>query len=161
VLAEASYGPDEIVFPISAAILRHLRSYREVLEGYSAALLPYIEWRPTEDGNVQVLNATADYYRYFDATPHAEFLYRCVEETVEQDLGREVAYLEAHDRFCAGVADVVDMPARTIELLLRFMRQSGGLLSKRARTREFARLSDAEVARLERLYATCFAVTEE
>jgi hypothetical protein len=78
-----------------------------VLESYSKPLLQFIEWRPSEKGDVEVLNDTGDYYRYFDATPHAEFLYRCVEETVERDLPEEVAYLEAYDRFTAGVQEVV------------------------------------------------------
>jgi hypothetical protein len=156
VLAEAHYIPRDLVFPISTAILRHLRDYRQVLETYSKPLLPYIEWRATPHGNVEVLNDTVDYYRYFDATAHAEFLYRCVEETVQRDLPGEVRYLEAYDRFVRGVHDVVDMPARTVDLLHRFLRQNDGRLSNRARTGEFAQLTDDEVARFERLYSECF-----
>jgi hypothetical protein len=65
VLAAAGYNPPGIVFPISAAILRRIDAYRAVLESYSSALLPLIDWRPTADGNVRVLADTADYYRYF------------------------------------------------------------------------------------------------
>lgn len=160
VLSAAGYGPPGIVFPISAAILRHIDEYRRVLESYSKPLLPYIEWRPTERGNVDVVNDTAAYYRYFDATAHAEFLYTRVRETVERDLPEEVAYLEAYDRFRAGVQEVVDMPHRTVDLLHRFLRQGGGRLSKRARQREFAALTPEEVARLERLFEECFAALE-
>lgn len=35
----------------------------------------------------------ADYYRFFDATPHAEFLYECVRKTIEKDLPREAEFL--------------------------------------------------------------------
>jgi len=69
------------------------------LESYSAPLLPLIDWQPTPDGNVEVLNDTATYYRFFDATAHAEFLYACVEQTIERDLPAEVRFLEAFDRF--------------------------------------------------------------
>jgi hypothetical protein len=48
--------------------------------------LPLIEWRPNEKVNVDVLNDTSDYYRFFDATRHAEALYDCVQETIERDL---------------------------------------------------------------------------
>ncbi len=82
VLASAGYNPPGIVFPVSASILRRIDEYKAVLESYSAALLPFVEWRATADGNVEVLNDTSDYYRYFDATAHAEFLYACVEQTV-------------------------------------------------------------------------------
>jgi len=48
-------------------------------------------------------NDTGDYYRHFDATMHAEFLYRCVEQTIDRDLPEEVAHLQAYDRFARGV----------------------------------------------------------
>lgn len=156
VLAEAQYNPRELVFPVSAAILRRIHEYRLVLESYSKPLLPFIEWRPIAGGNVEVLNATADYYRYFDATAHAEFLYGCVEETVEKDLPDEVRFLEAFDAFVRGVNQIVDMPNRTIRLLHGFLRQNHGTLSQRARNGEFAALTDAETGAIEALYADHF-----
>ena len=47
---------------------------------------------------------------------------------------------------------MVDMPARTVELLHRFLRQNNGRLSPRARTGEFVGLTDPEVADIERHY---------
>lgn len=157
VLATAGHNPPGVVFPVSAAILREIATYRAVLEAYSRPLLPFIEWRPTRDGNIEVLNDTADYYRFFDATPHAEFLYYCVEQTVERDLPGEVAYIEAYDRFAREVQEIVDMPDHTVELLHRFLRKGDGHLSKRGRENEFARLTDAEAERIEHLYADSFA----
>ncbi len=115
--------------------------------------MPLIQWEATPEGNVRVLDDTADFYRFFDATPHAEFLYRCVQETVERDLPQETAFLHAYDRFAARVEDLVDMPQATLDLLFRFLRQNDGALSKRARDREFALLTDAEVTEIERIYA--------
>lgn len=156
VLATAGYNPPGIVFPISAAILRRVDEYRRVLQSYSAALLPLIEWRATPEGNVVVLNDTADYYRYFDATAHAEFLHGCVEQTVEHDLPEEVAFLEAFDAFASAVKEVVEMPDRQIETLRTFLAQGAGQLSQRAREREFAALTDLEVAEIQRFYAELF-----
>jgi hypothetical protein len=152
VMARAGFNPPGVIFQISAAILREIDEYRRVLESYSSVLLPLIDWRATDQGNVEVLNETADYYRYFDATAHAEFLYGCVRATVERDLPHEVAYLEAYDRFIGSVQEVVDMPASTADLLHRFLRQNAGRLSARARAREFAALTEAEVARVETIF---------
>lgn len=151
--AAAGFAPPGITFPVSAVILREIERYREVLESYSRPLLACIDWRPTVDGNVEVLGETAPWYRFFDATAHAEFLYRCVETTVVHDLPREVAFLEAYDRFIEGVQDIADMPARTLDLLFRFLRQGNGRLSRRARENEFAALTDDEAGRIEALYA--------
>ncbi len=155
-LAAAGYNPPGVVFPVSAAIYREIAPYKSVLESYSRPLLGLIEWEPTAAGNVRVLNDTANYYRYFDATAHAEFLYRCVEQTIEQDLPQEVAYLEAYDRFSKGLQEIVDMPERKVDLLHKFLRQQNGRLSKRARTNEFAALTDEEVVRIETLYRDSF-----
>ncbi len=157
VLARAGYNPPHVVFPVSVPMLRRISEYREVLRSYSSQALPLVEWRATTRHNVEVLNETVDFYRFFDATAHAEFLYGCVEETVMRDLPREVAYVEGYDEFSRRVQEeVADMPERTIDLLSRFLRQNRGRLSKRARTREFERLTPKEVERVEALHASCF-----
>ncbi len=158
VLASAGFNPPGLVFPVSAVILKRIAEYRAVLKSYSERLLPCIEWRPTSRGNVEVINDTADWYRYFDATRHAEFLYACVEQTIADDLPREVRFLAAFDRFTAGIKQLVDMPDRTIELLRAFLEQNEGRLSQRARHVEFARLSDDEATLIESLYRNCFAL---
>ncbi len=158
VLAQRGFNPSGIVFPISAAILERLDSYRSVLEDYSRRLLPAIDWRPTADGNAEVLNDTADFYRFFDATPHAEFLYACVRKTIEEDLPRETRFLARYDQFRSQIETIVDMPDRTIDLLFRFLHQHGGRLSKRARETEFAQLTETEVTAIERAYHLAFAL---
>jgi Fic/DOC family protein len=160
VLARRGFNPPGIHFPVSAAFLDRINEYREALESYSRRLLPVIQWEPTEGGNIRVLNDTADFYRFFDATPHAEFLYACVRQTIEQDLPNETRFLENFDRFRAGIEAIVDMPDRTLDNLLGFLRQNGGRLSKRARENEFAELTSEEITRIEDLYAAAFGEGE-
>lgn len=156
VLARAGYNPEGLVFPVSAAILRHVPEYERVLRSYSAPLLEHIDWEATEAGNVRVLNDTARFYRYFDATAHAEFLFERVAETVEHDLPREVAYLEGFDRFAERVQRLLgDMPHSTVDLLHRFLTQGGGRLSKRAREEEFRMLTRKEAEAVEDLWLQC------
>ena len=157
VLAKAGYNPPHFVFPVSAAILRQIAKYKTVLESYSRPLLDFIDWQAMPNGNVRVKNETAGYYRYFDATVHAEFLYTCVQETIEHDLPDELAYLKAYDRFSQGAQAILDMPNQKIDLLHHFLKQGKGYLSKHARTKEFAALTDAEIAQMEGLYSESFA----
>jgi len=156
VLATAGYNPAGIVFPVSAAILRRIDEYRTVLESFSASVLPLIEWRTTPNKNVDVLNDTANYYRYFDATAHAEFLSSCVAQTLEEDPPAEIRFLHAFDKFSSAVKEIVEMPDREIELLRSFLAQGDGLLSTRAREKEFSALTDEEAARIEVLYQDFF-----
>lgn len=156
VLARRGFNPAGLIFPVSSAILDRITEYKNVLESYSSRLLACIRWEATPQGNVKVLNDTADFYRFFDATLHAEFLYECVRQTIEHDLPNETSFLRNFDTFRAGVANMVDMPERALNTLFGFLRQNGGKLSKRARENEFDRLTEEEVHQIEVLYATSF-----
>ncbi len=141
--------------------MERIDDYRIVLESYSKRLLPLIEWEPTEKMNVRVLNDTGDFYRYFDATPHVEFLYACVEQTIEIDLPQEINFLERYDQFRIAIESLIEMPASTIDLLFHFLKQNEGRLSKRATEKEFAALNIQEIAQIEKIYAELFAGLSE
>ncbi len=156
VLAGRGFQPAGVVFPVSSAILEQIETYRAVLEDYSKRLLLVIDWTPTADGNVEIKSDTADFYRFFDATRQAEFLYECVRKTIEEDLPREIEFLARYDRFRTMVETIADMPERTIDLLFRFLHQNNGGLSKRSRELEFVKLTDKEVLALEGAYKSIF-----
>ena len=157
VLGRRGFNPPGLVFPVSSAILDKIDAYRRVLEAYSARVLPAVQWEPTPRGNVRVLNDTGDFYRFFDATPQAEFLFECVRKTIEEDLPAETEYLRRYDAFRAGVEAIVDMPEQTVDLLFRMLRQNNGSLSQRARQREFRQLTNDEALAVEALYGRAFA----
>ncbi len=75
-----------------------------------------------------------------------------IRETIDQDLPRETALLQAYDRFAARIQEIVDLPNKTLDLLFRFLRQNAGAFSRRAREREFVKLTDAEVEQVEAIY---------
>lgn len=149
VLAKKQFSQQGIIFPVSASILDHIDDYRKVLESYSHSLLDYIEWIETKDHNVEVLNETMDYYRYFDATKQAEFLYECVQDTIERIIPEEIKYLTNYDQFKRYLENEFDMPDKTVALMVRFLEQNNGNLSKRAREKEFDALTDKEVIDIE------------
>jgi len=119
-------------------------------------LMDFIEWCPTADHNVEVLNDTADLYRYFDFTEQAEFLYACVQRTVEHDLPREIDYLRRHDEAMARIMEMIDMPDRLAQNLILFIRQNDGKLSKRKREKDFSALTDDEVREMEKIVQETF-----
>ena len=157
VLAGRKFTPAGMVFPVSSVMLDRIDDYRTTLQSHSGPLMPYIEWRPTPENNVEVLNHTADLYRYFDCTAEAEFLYSCVARTVEHDLPREIDYLRRHDEAIRRVMDAVEMPDRVAENLIMYIRQNSGRLSKKRREGEFKKLSDEEVTIVEGIVNDAFA----
>jgi hypothetical protein len=156
VLAERRFTPPGMVFPVSSVMLDRIDDYRTTLQTNSGPLMPFIGWRPTPERNVEVLNDTADLYRYFDCTAEAEFLYSCVRRTVEEDLPREIDYLRRHDEAVRRIMDAVEMPDRVAEDLVMFIRQNDGSLSKKRREGEFHKLRDNEVAFVEGIVREAF-----
>jgi hypothetical protein len=161
VLAERKFTPPGMIFPVSSVMLDRIDDYRTTLQAHSGPLMPFIEWRPTPDRNVEVLNDTADLYRYFDCTEVAEFLYSCVQRTVDMDLPREIDYLRRHDEALRRIMDTVEMPDRLAENLLMFIRQNRGIVPKRRRENEFKALDDKEVRQLEEIVRDAFEGFEE
>ena len=156
VLAERKFTPPGMVFPVSSVMLDRVDDYRTTLQAHSGPLMAFIEWRATADRNVEVLNQTADLYRYFDCTEEAEFLYACVSRTVEHDFPCEIDYLRRHDEATRRIMDAVEMPDRVADNLVMFIRQNNGTLSRKRREGEFQKLRDDEVALLEAIVNDAF-----
>jgi hypothetical protein len=161
VLAERKFTPPGMVFPVSSVMLDRIDDYRAALQSHSRPLMPFIEWRTTPERNVEVLNETADLYRYLDCTEEAEFLYSCVQRTVEQDLPREIDWLRRHDEAIQRIMDVVEMPDRVAGNLVMFIRQNQGKLSGKRRVGEFNQLRDDEVTRIEDIVRDSFQGFDE
>ena len=102
-LPSARLPPWGLIFPISTVILDDIVRYQDVLQaGSRNRLLRFIPWTATSSGNVAVLNDTSDFYRYFDATPHCEFLFDCIERAVSQELARRACVSRTSGRLSSG-----------------------------------------------------------
>ncbi|MCH7784803.1 MAG: Fic family protein [Bacteroidetes bacterium] len=156
VLAKKHFSQQGMIFPVSASILDHIENYREVLEEYSSPLLDFIEWKETKNHNIEVLNETIDYYRYFDATKQAEFLYTIVKDTIDRIIPDEVDYLLKYDEFKTYIDNEFEMPDKKVALLVRFLEQNNGTLSNRAKEKEFSVLEKNEIKEIEKIYNSIF-----
>jgi hypothetical protein len=156
ILTTMKFTPQGIIFPVSAAILERISDYRKVLETYSHPILDFIQWKKTSKNNVEVLNDTLDYYRYFDATVQAEFLFECVDYTISTIIPDEVSYLQKFDAMKVWLDDRFQMPDKTIALLIRYLAQNNGKLPQRAKEKEFAIITEEEGKNIEEAYMEYF-----
>jgi Fic/DOC family len=161
VLAERKFTPPGMVFPVSPVMLDRIDSYRETLRAHSGPLMNFIDWRPTLQRNVEVLNDTADLYRYFDCTEAAEFLYGCVARAIDKDLPREIDFLRRNDEAIRRIMNMVEMPDRMTENLIRLIRLNEGKLGRKRREGEFEKLTDDEVASIEAIVREAFEDFED
>jgi hypothetical protein len=149
ILARRGFTPQGIMFPISASLLKHAAEYDASLEAFSQPLMTLIEYSLDEDGRMTVQNETARWYAYIDLTPQAEALSQFIEYTIDTELVEELSFLARYDQTKKSIQDIVDMPDRQIDLIIRFCVQNNGRLSSRKRESHFEFLSDEEVARIE------------
>jgi len=156
VLAKKKFTQQGVIFPVSASILDYIDDYRSVLESYSHSLLDYIKWKETPDHNVEVLNETIDLYRYYDATKQAEFLYDCTADTINRIIPEEVNYLIQYDEFKKYINNNFEMPDKLVATLVRFLQQNNGVLSKRAKEKEFNGLTEKEADNIEKTFNEIF-----
>jgi len=156
ILAKKQFSQQGIIFPVSASILDRIDDYRKILELYSQPLMDFIDWDETEDHNVYVKNETIDFYRFFDATKQAEFLYDCVYDTIKNIIPAEVTYLQNYDEFKQFLDNEFEMPDKTVALIIRFLEHGDGRLTKRAKEKEFNKLSEEEITDIERKFIEIF-----
>jgi Fic family protein len=159
-LAKLGFAPQGILFPVSAAMLRSPKAYDAALNAFSSKIMPWIKYEMDDQRRLTVLNATEKLYRYYDATPQAEYLYEAVAETIHKDLKEEIEFIEVFDKAMAAVQAIVDMPNARASLLVRFILQNHGTLSGQKR-RQFPELSNEEVTGIEKAIRATNAADDE
>jgi len=133
-LAKLRFAPPGILFPVSAAMLRDPKAYDAALNAFSGKVMPKIEYDMDDQQQLTVINKTDTLYRYYDATPQAEYLYEAVAETIRKDLRDEIEFLEVFDKAMIAVQRIVDMPNARASLLVRLILQNQGTLSVRRKS---------------------------
>ncbi|VAW23503.1 Filamentation induced by cAMP protein Fic [hydrothermal vent metagenome] len=156
ILTCMGYTKRDMIFPVSAAILNRISDYQEVLEDFSSQRIDLIDWEPTPNHNIRILNETIDLYRYYDLTTQAEFLYECVEETIEKIIPEEIEYLENYDRLTNTINSFITLPDTKVDLLIKFLCQNNGKLSNRKRQKDFDELTEKEITIIEEHYSEIF-----
>ena len=85
-----------------------------------------------------------------DITAQTEILYDLAQRTIETELADELQFIVNYDRAKKAIQNVIDMPDRQIDLLIRFILQNRGKLSKIKREKYFDFLSDDEMDKIEK-----------
>ena len=156
VLANAGFTPKGIVLPVSAVILANLNEYIAVLESFSRPMRERTEYSPNLPNAVATGN-DAIYFRYFDATEQAEFLYRALERTVEEDLQVEIDFLLGFDRARLRLNQLLDWPGHSLDLFISIVHQNEGSLSKSKKNSHFDWMTDTEITDAETIVNHAFA----
>ncbi|WP_456866720.1 Fic family protein [Galbibacter sp. BG1] len=156
ILTRMGYTKRGVIFPVSSAILERIDEYQDILEDFSSPRIDLIQWKETPNHNVEILNETGDLYRYFDLTKQAEFIYSCVADTIEKIIPEELDYLEKYDHLTQFINNHITLPDHEVDLLIKFLNQNQGKLSKNKREKHFEELKDDEIKMIESAFHDIF-----
>ncbi len=148
VLALRAYLPPRLIVPISAVLLADPQGYDRALESFSKRVMPLIDYKLNDEGEVTIHNDTDDIYRYPELTTVCEATFGWLERAIEEDLVAELDFLRRFDEVRARMRELVEMPDKKEQLFIRLCLANGGRLAARKRDR-FAELDDPTIARLE------------
>jgi len=150
ILARESFTPKEMIFPISAILLKNPQAYDVSLESFSLPLLSLIDYDLSSEGEMHVLNDTSLFYRTIDMTQQVEALYKFIHQTIDEELTQELKFISKYDASKRAIQKIIDMPDRQIDLFIRFTTQNGGKLSENKRKKYFDFLTKDEINEMER-----------
>jgi len=156
VLAVSGFTPRGIILPVSAVILANLDRYNEVLEHFSVPMLARTQYNP-DTPNVPALGNDALYFRFFDATEQAAFLFWALDRTVEEDLEKEVNYLLGYDLAFRRLNERFDWPGHSLDTFINVVAQNDWRLSNGKRKAYFAQLTDDEATEFEAVVREAYA----
>ena len=92
-------------------------------------------------------------YAYLDYTSHAEYLFDCIEQTVTTDLKKELDLIKDYDKIRQTIRELVDMPDKQIDLIIKLVIQNKGVLASSKRKKFFSLLTDTEIRKIEAIIA--------
>lgn len=150
ILAQRGFTPKEVTLPVSAVMLQNLANYNTSLEAFSRQLNPLVNYSLDTNGIMTVHNDTMVWYQYLDLTTQTECLFRFIKQAIKTELKDELDFLTRYDTARIAIREIVDMPDRLIDLMIRFCIQNNGRLSKAKRKSHFRLLTDEEVSSMEK-----------
>ena len=153
-----SVGGNSAILPLSVAMKRHEADYLAALEAFSKPARS--QWDVIWIGDSQFafgFRSSPCIYAWWDGTAAAEFITRCAEEALARSLVEESRFLQAWDRAFARIDREFDLPNRTIQLLIQWIRQNNGRLANRRRgSDELRLLQPGQLERIEAIVVDSF-----
>lgn len=151
-------GDNPAILPLSVAMKRNEQGYLAALEAFSKPARQL--WDVTyiaENDFVFEFKSSPMVYAHWHADAAAAFVTGCAELALEQSLIDETRFMHAYDRAQGQIDREFDLPDRTINLLIQWIRQNDGRLPERRRNApELLLLKPQQIERIEAIVADCF-----
>lgn len=146
------------ILPLSVAMKRNEADYLAALESFSQPVRRL--WDVTYIAENEFLfdfRSSPLVYAHWSGDAAANFVTRCAAQALEQSLVEETAFLQAYDQAFERIDREFDLPNRTINLLIQWIRQNNCRMPERRRNAtELLLLKPKQIERIEAIVADCF-----
>jgi hypothetical protein len=122
----------KFIIPISAAILKNVDEYDNVLESISRPIMSMLDWElDNENGNKILIHNDIDFmYRYPDYTEHVKFVYSMMNTAISEELIEEMCLIMVFDSIKNKINEMTDIPNNTLDTIVSIIINGGGKVSK-------------------------------
>lgn len=152
ILSKTGFAPENIIFPLSSVMLKNIKQYDEILESFSKLLMKAIDrYEINDKGELTVLEVTKQHYQFIDYTHFAEYLFSCIQTTINDDFKDELDFIVNYDQTKSAIQNIIDMPDLKIDRIIKWFSENQGKLGKKMRTIYFKELSDETIEATEKL----------
>lgn len=125
-----------LLLPVSVAMKRHESEYLATLQAFSRPARELVQVTAIDADDFRFDFRSDDtIYRYWDATPCAEFGFRMAELALDVELRQETAYLAHFDAVHRAIDERFDLRGSVLATLIAIGLQAGGTISKTKRAR--------------------------
>jgi hypothetical protein len=151
-------GGSPAILPLSVAMKRHEKDYLLALEGFSKPARQLWDVTYVADNDfVFEFKSSTMVYAHWPADAAAAFVTACAELALEQSIFDETWFIQAYDSAYERIDGEFDLPNRTINLLIQWIRQNNGRMPERRKNAaELILLKPEQLARIEAIVAECF-----
>jgi hypothetical protein len=147
-------GP-ETVIPVSAVIEQNIPSYSAVLTAFSRPVTALWDYRRGDPEPVFLSEPGSRAYRFLVADREVGFLYDMIKQAVQDEIPRELAWLQGYDLAFSKLNDELDLPQKDLSALIRMVHSNKGTLSVKRR-KQYHHLPETVLNRIEEVARQAF-----
>jgi hypothetical protein len=156
VLARSALMRPETVIPVSAVIEQNIPGYHSVLTAFSRPVTRLWDYRRVDSNDPFILRAPGSRsYRFFEADREVAFLHAMVKQAVQEEIPRELAWLQGYDLAFSKLNNELDLPQKDLSALIRMIQSNQGTLSANRR-KQYYYLPEKVLNRVEEVVREAF-----
>lgn len=129
VLARSALLRPGTVVPVSAVIEQNIPGYHALLTSFSRPVTALWNYRRSDADPIILRAPGSRSYRFFAADREVAFLHTVIKQAVQEEIPRELAWLQGYDMAFSTLNGEFDLPQKELSALIRMIQSNRGTLS--------------------------------